>query len=164
MCDEAVACNPRMLWCIPDQYKTQKMCDKAVEAGPFCPCYLASVPDRFKTEEMCIKAVEAGLWLMYHVPGHLKMQEMCDKAVRDDHSSLQYVPDWFVTQQQLKLWHVYDDFYKRTEWYDGYQKRKTQKASIKEELLPIAWHPSRWWDWCVPEDKKKETEKLFLTI
>ena len=164
MCDEAVACNPRMLWCIPDQYKTQKMCDKAVEAGPFRPCYLASVPDRFKTEEMCIKAVEAGLWLMYHVPGHLKMQEMCDKAVRDDHSSLQYVPDWFVTQQQLKLWHVYDDFYKRTEWDDGYQKRKTQKASIKEELLPIAWHPSRWWDWCVPEDKKKETEKLFLTI
>ena len=19
----------------------------------------------------------------------------------------------------------------------------------------IAWHPSRWWDWCVPDDKKK---------
>ena len=27
----------------------------------------------------------------------------------------------------------------------------------------IAWHPSRWWDWCVPEDGKKETEELLLT-
>ena len=25
----------------------------------------------------------------------------------------------------------------------GYQKRKAQKAKIKEELLPIAWHPDR---------------------
>ena len=21
--------------------------------------------------------------------------------------------------------------------------------------MRIAWHPSRWWDWCVPEDEKK---------
>ena len=28
-----------------------------------------------------------------------------------------------------------DHFFK---WYDGYKKRKAQKASIKEELLPIA--------------------------
>ena len=31
-----------------------------------------------------------------------------------------------------------DNFFK---WYDRYKKRKVQKASIKEELLPIAWHP-----------------------
>ena len=30
--------------------------------------------------------------------------------------------------------------------------------------MPIAWHPSRWQDWCVSEDEKKETEKLFLII
>ena len=30
--------------------------------------------------------------------------------------------------------------------------------------MPIAWRPSRLWHWCVPEDEKKETEKLFLTI
>ena len=28
----------------------------------------------------------------------------------------------------------------REEW----NKRKAQKAKIKEALLPIAWHPSRW--------------------
>ena len=28
--------------------------------------------------------------------------------------------------------------------------------------MPIVWNPSRWWDWCFPEDeKKKEAEKLW---
>ena len=27
--------------------------------------------------------------------------------------------------------------------------------------MPIAWHPSRYWDWCVPEDEKEATEKLW---
>ena len=76
---------------------------------------------------------------------------------------MRYVPDWFLTHQQIKIWHDNDDYCNDDEiieWYQGYQKRKTQKAKIKEELLPIAWHPSRWWDWCFPEDEKKETEKL----
>ena len=29
------------------------------------------------------------------------------------------------------------------EWCDDYKKWKAQKASIKEELMPIAWQPSR---------------------
>ena len=41
------------------------------------------------------------------------------------------------------------------DWDDGYKKQKAQKTSIKKELLPIAWHPSRWWDWCMSEDEKK---------
>ena len=49
------------------------------------------------------------------------------------------------------------------EWCDDYKKRKAQKASIKEELMPIAWHSSGWWDWCMSENEKKETEKTFLT-
>ena len=36
-----------------------------------------------------------------------------------------------------------------------------QKAQIKKELIPIAWHPSRHWDWCMSEDEKQETEKLW---
>ena len=46
-------------------------------------------------------------------------------------------------------------------WYDGYKRRKVQKAKIKEELIPIAWHPSRWWDQCIPEDEKRDTEALW---
>ena len=41
-----------------------------------------------------------------------------------------------------------------------YKKRKAQKASIKE-LLPIAWHPSRYWDWCMSEDEKKQKQKNY---
>ena len=69
----------------------------------------------------------------------------------------------------------YDDYYddddghwdnddnedKFFEWYDGYKKRKAQKTKFKKELMPIVWHPSRWWDWCVPENEKQETQKLW---
>ena len=48
---------------------------------------------------------------------------------------MQCVPDWFVTQQQLKIWHD-DDEDNFFEWYDGYQKRKAQKAQIKKQLVP----------------------------
>ena len=27
--------------------------------------------------------------------------------------------------------------------------------------MPVAWHPTRWWDWCIPEDQNKEV-KPFL--
>ena len=56
------------------------------------------------------------------------------------------------------MWH--DDYYddgrhwdddddgedKFCQWYDGYKKQKFQKVKIKKELLPIALHPSRYWD------------------
>ena len=60
-----------------------------------------------------------------------------------------YVPDWFITQQQVKIWHddkqIWhdDDNNEFIKWYEDYEKRKAQKAKIKEELLPIAWHPDR---------------------
>ena len=106
------------------------------------------------------------------VPDHLKMQKMCDKAMRNGPSSLQYVPDWFVSKEGVYMWH--DDYYddngdywvagrddedKCFKRYDDYQKQKAQKTQIEEELLPIAWHPSRWRDWCMSEkrlEKKKQ--------
>ena len=30
--------------------------------------------------------------------------------------------------------------------------------------MPIAWHPSRWWDCCVHQDEKRDMETIFLTI
>ena len=93
---------------------------------------------------------------------------MCDKAVELDPSFLRFVPDLFVSQEQLKLWHDNDDWLIRwwynnrfIKWYEGYKKRKDQKEKIKEKLLPITWHPSRHWDWCMSEDEKKETEQLW---
>ena len=72
--------------------------------------------------------------------------------------SLQHVLDYFVTQRLIELWDD-DDCYCHDDeiikWNDGYQKRKAQKAKIKEELLPISWHPHRVMDWCMSEDEKR---------
>ena len=27
--------------------------------------------------------------------------------------------------------------------------------------MPVAWHPNRWWGWCVSEHEKKEIEPIF---
>ena len=32
---------------------------------------------------------------------------------------------------------------------------------IYEEMLPIAWHPDRWWDWCVDEEEKEIMEEMW---
>ena len=27
--------------------------------------------------------------------------------------------------------------------------------------MPVAWHPTRWWDWCLGEEQKKEVAPIF---
>ena len=144
---------------MPDYFKTQKVCG-AVEDKSGALEYISN--------HLCEKVVEKNSWSLKYIPDYLKTQEMCDKTVEDEPYSLQYVLDWFVTQRQIKLWRDnsrptgwrnQDD--EMIEWCDGYKKRKVQKASIKEDLMSITWHPSRWWDWCVPEDEKRETENFF---
>ena len=66
---------------------------------------------------------------------------MCHKAVRKGPFPLRYVPDWFVTQQQVKIWHddrEYHDKGRLIEWYDGYKKRRALKMQVEKELMPIA--------------------------
>ena len=28
--------------------------------------------------------------------------------------------------------------------------------------MPVAWHPDRWWDWCMSEDEKKQRDPVFV--
>ena len=28
--------------------------------------------------------------------------------------------------------------------------------------MPVAWHPDRWWDWCISEDEKKDIDPIFI--
>ena len=89
---------------------------------------------------------------------------MYEEAVSHDLCSLQYVPDWLVTQRQIGRWYDDIEYYDDDElnkWHNGYKKRKAQRAKIRKELMPIAWHPSRWWDWCIPEDEKKRDRKIM---
>ena len=125
-----------------------------------------------KAQEMCIKAVKIYPNNLEHVPDNLKTQEMCDQAVKDDPYSSKYVADWFVTREWADMWrdgyydgddgnHGWYDWYdKFSEWHDGYQKGKAQKARIKKELLPISWHPSRWWIGAFLKTKKERQKKI----
>ena len=147
---------------VPDHFKKQEMCNKAVEDEPET---LEFVPDNLKTKTMCERAIEKGPYNLKFIPDHFKTQEICGKMVRGDPRTLLFVTDWFVTREGVAMCYNNseycddeDNFFK---WYEGYKKRRAQKASIKEELSPIAWHPSRYWDWCMSEDEKKETEKLW---
>ena len=58
---------------------------------------------------------------------------MCNEAMQKRPYLLEYFPDWFVTQGQIKLWHD-DSYYCNDDylikWYDGYQRGKAQKAQI----------------------------------
>ena len=126
------------------------MCKEAVRREAYTLRY---VPDYLKTQEMCEDVIHVRPEEFFLIPDCFKTQEMCERAVEDDPSSLQYFPDWFGTQEQIGLGYD-DDEDNLFKWYEGYKKRKAQKASIKEELMPIAWQPSRWWDWCMQKMKK----------
>ena len=46
-------------------------------------------------------------------------------------------------------------------WRNRFEKRKALKKKIDKELVPVAWHPTRGWDWCLSENKKKEVDPIF---
>ena len=116
---------------------------------------MAYVLDNLKDQGIFERVVEENPQLLKYVPDRFKTREICNAVVMEDALLLRYVTDWFVTQQQVK----WDE--RLIKWYNGYQKCKTQKAKLKEELLPIAWHPSRYWYWCISEAEKREIEKLW---
>ena len=58
------------------------------------------------------------------------------------------VPDT-ITRVRLLAWHI------------NFEKRKVLNKKISEELMLIAWHPKRWWNFCMSEDEKKEIEPIF---
>ena len=122
------------------------------------PEVLSFVSDQFVTQKMCDETVKKSPWMLKHVPDQFVTQKMCDKVVKENPRVLELVPDQFVTQEMCNV------AVKKSPcalWYRGYEQRKAQKAKIKEELMPVAWHPDRWWNWCVPEHEKKELEIYF---
>jgi len=149
MCNKAIGKNPWTLELVPEQFKTQEMYNKVVGKYPWA---LELVPEQFKTQKMCSEAVEFSIQFLKYVPDHLKTEEMCNKAI-EQNRQLYDIPDWILTSKMLKKC---GDAIKK-----GYNRRKAQKTQIKEELMPIAWHPNRAWDWCFDEEQKCDAEKLW---
>ena len=49
-------------------------------------------------------------------------------------------------------------------WHIKFEKRKALKKKISEELMPLAWHPRRWWNFCMSENEKKNRTDFYLAM
>ena len=90
MYDKATLGNGGMLKSVPDCYKIQKICNKAVDNYAHA---LEFVRDCYKTQKMCVKTVDTCLFKFDSVPDQYKTQEMCDKTVFNDPFMLKYCLD-----------------------------------------------------------------------
>ena len=41
-------------------------------------------------------------------------------------------------------------------WHIKFRKRKELKKELSEELMPVAWHPDKLWDWYMLVVRKKK--------
>ena len=45
--------------------------------------------------------------------------------------------------------------------HNRFKQHKAFKKDITKELIPVIWHPTRWWGWYMQEDEKKEIKPFF---
>ena len=183
MCDKAVDICSFVIDSVLDQYKTQEMCDKVVSKDPFMLKYCL---DRYKTQEICDKAVDTFLPTLKFVPSWFVLSNMIKKHndglfsnddiifIHEDFNNVTFFSDEMgvlgVDFNTINL----DDVNFREDnheiiiyvrlmvWPNRFKQRKTFKEEISKTLMHVAWHHTRWWHWCKPEDKKKETEPPFI--
>ena len=162
MCDIVVSQDPSLIVYCPDEYKTQRMLDEAVID------FLAElklVPDWFVTSKM-IKKLFTVLYedenILYFNEDSCNVLFNCNgigifnidiNNINFDNNFDEDDPDTII-HVRLLAWHI------------KFEKRKGLKRELNKELMPIAWHPSRWWDWCMSEDEKKDFElyQVFMNI
>ena len=92
--------------------------------------------------------------------------ELCSDLAREGHirivSLLRGRLGFDDVYEELFWYHhkyKFSKIHKELFWY--HHKHKFSKK-IYEEMLPIAWHPDRFWNWCFDEDEKRVAEKLWV--
>ena len=61
-----------------------------------------SIPDQYKTQEICEIVVSLYPFLVVHCPDKYITQVMCHEAVDDSLASLKLIFDWFITSKMIK--------------------------------------------------------------
>ena len=61
-----------------------------------------SIPDQHKTQEICDIAVSLYPFLIISCPDKYITQKMCDEVVDDFLAALKPIPDWFVTSKMIR--------------------------------------------------------------
>ena len=88
---------------------------------------------------------------------------MCDEDVDDFLATLKCFHDCFVISKMVEKFrdallannYFYEDHHNKSSfmsdlWLDviKFEKRKAFKKYGNKELMPVAWHPKRCWNWC----------------
>ena len=61
-----------------------------------------SIPDQYKTQEMCDTVVSEDPSLIVYCPDKYETQRICDETVNNCLAAFELVPDWFVTSKMTK--------------------------------------------------------------
>ena len=89
---------------------------------------------------------------------HIEIMKLCKKWGTTNFNKTIEITEYIDHAEIVKLcreWLCYKEI------HEHYHKKKCYRK-IWDELLPIAWHPDRWWDWCVSEDERDLARKAWL--
>ena len=134
-----------------DRYKTQKLCDKAAAD---CLSTLKLVPDWFVTDHTTKTLHEAlfnndYILLLDEGPGNVTFSSDKMSILCVDLNNVKLGDANFDEDDPKTIIYV-----RRMAWHNEIKQSKALTMSV-------AWHPTIWWDWCVPGDKKKERDPTF---
>ena len=76
------------------------MCKHTVKKLPFVTRY---VPDRYKTQQMCNKAILENSWTLKSVLDCYKNQQMCDKAVDNYPHALGFIAKCYKISVEIDI-------------------------------------------------------------
>ena len=158
MCNKAVGTCCFAMQLFPDRYKTKEMCDKATVA--FLPI-LNFVPDWFVKSEILgkldigVSSNDMNLHDLNSDVGIFFSDDIGYDAIELNNINLD--DDSFDEDHPTAY-----DFVRLMACCNRLKQHRACKREISEVLMPVAWHPTRWWDWSVlSEDVKKEKEPVW---
>ena len=174
MCGKAVNTCFVVFHSVPNRYKTQDICVRLAPEDPFMLIYCP----------VCDEAAGEGLAILKFIIDCFVTSEIIEKfhdallayddilLFDEDFSKVTFLLiRWVFLVQHLDKTDLDNDnsFYKNDPdtfvrflvWRNKFEKRKALKKDVSKELMSVAWHPTRWWDWCISEDQKKEIEPNF---
>ena len=142
----------------PDKYKTPRICDEALDDSLAA---LKLIPHWFIRS----KRIEKLYTALYAEENIFYFDEDSDNVVFSCN-------EMGILNTDLKNINLDDNFdeddpdtiilIRLLAWHSKFEKRKALKKELNEELMEIAWHPKRCWNFCMSENEKKEIENQFL--
>ena len=151
MCDRIIFEDLSLRY-VPNRYKTQQMWKKAADD---CLATLKFVLDWFVTSKMIeilFTALHADENVLYFNEDSGNVVFICNGMgiLNIDLNNINLCNINYNEDDPDTIIHV-----KPLAWHIKFEKRKAHKKELNEELMQIAWHPKRWWTFCMSEDKKK---------